>query len=253
MNSKNILITGAGSGFGRAMAIRLAKEGNNLILNDLNSESLNETKNLLKSYNVETLLHIGDISDSKFVKSMISETFDKFKLLHVLINNAGISGNPTNTIDISEDVMERIMKVNFKGPWLVTKFAAKKMKSQRQLKPIRGKIINIASIAGKDPSPLIGIYSCSKAALIALTKVLAKELAPKMTVNAICPGFHITGIYKNDPNLILEYLDVLNKNILLKRLGTAEDITGIVSFLVSDDSNYLTGQIINVDGGVVFH
>ncbi|NVM05037.1 MAG: SDR family oxidoreductase, partial [Candidatus Helarchaeota archaeon] len=182
MNSKNILITGAGSGFGRAMAIRLAKEGNNLILNDLNSESLNETKNLLKSYNVETLLHVGDISDSNFVKSMISETFDKYKLLHVLINNAGISGNPTNTIDISEEVMERIMKVNFKGPWLVTKFAAKKMKSQRQLKPIRGKIINIASIAGKDPSPLIGIYSCSKAALIALTKVLAKELAPKMTV-----------------------------------------------------------------------
>ncbi|MFX0135054.1 MAG: SDR family NAD(P)-dependent oxidoreductase [Candidatus Hodarchaeota archaeon] len=253
MNSKNILITGAGSGFGRAMAIRLAKEGNNLILNDLNSEGLNETEKLLKSFNVETLLQVGDISDSNFVKSMILESFNKFKLLHVLINNAGISGNPTNTIDISEEVMEKIMGVNFKGPWLVTKFAAKKMKTQRQLKPIRGKIINIASIAGKDPSPLIGIYSCSKAALIALTKVLAKELAPKMTVNAVCPGFHVTGIYKNDPNLILEYLDVLNKNILLKRLGTAEDITGMVSFLVSDDSNYITGQIINVDGGVVFH
>ncbi|MFX1452368.1 MAG: SDR family NAD(P)-dependent oxidoreductase [Promethearchaeota archaeon] len=253
MNSRNILITGAGSGFGRAMAVRLAKEGNNLILNDLNSDGLNETKSLLKSYNVETLLHVGDISDSKFVKSMISETFDKFKLLHILINNAGIGGNPTNTIDISEEEMERIMSVNFKGPWLVSKFAAKKMKSQRQLNPIRGKIINIASIAGKEPSPLIGIYSCSKAALIALTKVLAMELAPKMTVNAICPGFHVTGIYKNDPNLIKEYMDILNKNILLKRIGDADDITGLVSFLVSDDSNYMTGQIINVDGGVVFH
>jgi NAD(P)-dependent dehydrogenase (short-subunit alcohol dehydrogenase family) len=253
LNSKNILITGAGSGFGRAMAIRLAKEGNNLILNDLNSEGLNETNNLLKSYNVETLLHVGDISDSKFVQSMISETFYKFKLLHVLINNAGISGDPTNTIDLPEAVMERIMNVNFKGPWLVTKYAAKKMKTQRELKPIRGKIINIASIAGKEPSPLIGMYSCSKAAVIALTKVLAKELAPRITVNAVCPGFHVTGIYKNDPNLIKEFLDISNKKILLKRIGTAEDITGLVSFLVFEDSNYMTGQIINIDGGIVFH
>ncbi|MHA1301202.1 MAG: SDR family NAD(P)-dependent oxidoreductase [Candidatus Helarchaeota archaeon] len=253
MDLRNILITGAGSGFGRAMAIRFAKEGNNLILIDLNEEGLNETDTLLKEFNIKTMLHVGDVSDSNFVKSMVEKSVEEFKLLHVAINNAGIGGNPTNVIDISEREMERVMNVNFKGTWLVSKFVAKKMKKQKELKPIRGKIINIASIAGKTPQKMIGIYSCSKAAIIALTKVLAKELAPRIIVNAVCPGFHLTGIYKNDPKFIEEVLKIRNIKPLLKRIGTAEDITGLVSFLVSDDSNYMTGQIINVDGGILFH
>ncbi|MHA1378896.1 MAG: SDR family NAD(P)-dependent oxidoreductase [Candidatus Helarchaeota archaeon] len=253
MNKRNILITGAGSGFGRAMAIRFAKEGNNLILNDANKDKLNETEELLKPYDIKTLLYVGDISNSDFVKSMIENSVEEFKLLHVAINNAGISGDPMNTIDLPEQELDRVMNVNFKGTWLVSKYSAKKMKKQKELKPIRGKIINIASIAGKTPQKMIGAYSCSKAAIIALTKVLAKELAPRITVNAICPGFHLTGIYKNDPKFIEEVLKIRNITPLLKRIGTAEDITGMASFLVSDDSNYMTGQIINVDGGILFH
>lgn len=135
----------------------------------------------------------------------------------------------------------------------MSKYAAKVMKNQRNLKPLRGKIINVSSIAGLEPMPGIGIYSCSKAALIALTKILAKELAPVITANAICPGYHITPIYKNDPNLIRNFWNAINMKPLLKRVGTAEDVAGIISFLVSDDSNYMTGQIISVCGGVVLH
>jgi len=249
--TKNILITGAGSGFGRAMAIRLASEDYNLILNDMNEEGLKQTDNLLKEYNIKSFLQVGDISDSEFVQSMINNTKDEFEILHVIINNAGISGEPINMIDVSEKDLDRIMNINFKGTWLLCKYAAKMMKKQKDIKPIRGKIINIASDAGKHPMPLIGPYSCSKAAIIALTKVLSRELAPRMTVNAICPGFHVTGIYNNDPNLIKSFLGTLNIKIPLKRLGTAEDIAGIISFLVSEDSNYITGQSFNVDGGVL--
>ncbi len=135
----------------------------------------------------------------------------------------------------------------------MSKYAAKVMKNQRNLKPLRGKIVNVSSIAGLEPMPGIGIYSCSKAALIALTKILAKELAPVITANAICPGYHITPIYNNDPNLIRNFWNAINMKPLLRRVGTAEDVAGIISFLVSNDSNYMTGQIISVCGGVVLH
>ncbi|MFW9820695.1 MAG: SDR family NAD(P)-dependent oxidoreductase, partial [Candidatus Thorarchaeota archaeon] len=142
---------------------------------------------------------------------------------------------------------------NFKGAWLVSKYAAKAMIKQTELKPLRGKIINVSSIAGLEPMPSVGIYSCSKAAVISLTKALAKELAPIITANAICPGYHVTPIYKNDPNLIRNFWNMINMKPLLQRVGTAEDVTGLISYLVSDDSNYMTGQIISICGGVILH
>ena len=145
------------------------------------------------------------------------------------------------------------MNINFKGTWLVSKYAAKFMKTQEDLKPLRGKIINVSSFTGLEPVPGIGIYSCSKAAMNALTKVLARELAPTITANAICPGYHVTPIYNNDPNLIQNFWNMNNMKPLLKRVGTAEDVTGLISYLVSDDSNYMTGQIISICGGVVLH
>jgi 3-oxoacyl-[acyl-carrier protein] reductase len=253
VDNKNILITGSGSGLGRAMAIRLAEEGYNIILNGRTESKLIETKNMLKKFNVETLIKVGNVSDSKFVESMISEIVNEQKVLHGVINNAGIGGGFSSILDITEDNMQKIMDINFKGAWLVSKYAAKFMKKQRDLKPLRGKIINVSSIAGLEPMPGIGIYSCSKAAMISLTKVLAKELAPIITANAICPGYHVTPIYKNDPNLIRNFWNAINMKPLLKRVGTAEDVTGLISFLISDDSNYMTGQIISVCGGVVLH
>ncbi len=235
------------------MALRLGEEGYNIILNGRTESKLIETRNILKKFNIETIIKVGDVSDSNFVESMISEIVNEQKLLYGVINNAGIGGTGSSILDITEENMQKIMDINFKGAWLVSKYAAKFMKKQKDLKPLRGKIINVSSIAGLEPMPGIGIYSCSKAAMIALTKVLAKELAPIITANAICPGYHVTPIYMNDPNLIRNFWNAINMKPLLKRVGTAEDVTGLISFLLSDDSNYITGQIINVCGGVVLH
>ena len=235
------------------MAIRLAKEGYSIILNGRTESKLIETKDMLKKFNTNTLIKVGDVSDSKFVESMISEIVDEWEVLYGAINNAGISMGLTSILDIKEDDMQKIMDINFKGAWLVSKYAAKIMKKQRELKPLRGKIINVSSFLGLEPAPGVGIYSCSKAAIIALTKVLAKELAPTITANAICPGYHVTPIYNDDPNLIQSFWDSSNMKPLLKRVGTAEDVTGLISYLVSDDSNYMTGQTISICGGVVLH
>ena len=253
VNLKNILITGSGSGLGRAMAIRLAEEGYNIILNGRTESKLIETNKLLKKFNIKTLLKVGDVSDSKFVESMISEIVDEWEVLYGVINNAGISGGASSILNIKEEDAQKIMDINFKGAWLVSKYAAKFMKKQRELTPLRGKIINVSSFLGLEPAPGVGIYSCSKAAMNALTKVLAKELAPTITANAICPGYHVTPIYNNDPKLIQGFWNLINMEPLLKRVGTAEDVTGLISYLVSDDSNYMTGQIISICGGVVLH
>ncbi|MHA1147410.1 MAG: SDR family NAD(P)-dependent oxidoreductase [Promethearchaeota archaeon] len=249
--SKNILITGSGSGIGRAIAIRLAREGHNIILNGRTESKLIETKEILKKFNVEVIIKTGDVSASKFVKTMIDEIINELKTLHVIINNAGVSGNPSYIIDTPEEEYQRVMDINFKGTWLVCKYAAKKMKKQRKLKPLRGKIINISSIAGREPMPLEGIYSASKAAVISLTKGLAKELAPSITANVVCPGYHITPMYKDDPKMAEDYWQSINMIPALKKVGTAEDVAGVVSFLVSDDSNYITGQVLGICGGVI--
>lgn len=249
--SKTILITGAGSGFGRAFATQFARDGHDLILNDINSESLKETEKLIAKYGRRTILEAGDVSDSSFVESMIQHAVDELGHLNVIINNAGIGEPIIDMHRIAEKDMDRILNVNLKGTWLVSKFGAHKMLKQKQFKPIRGKIINIASVAGKVPVGLIGTYCCSKAAVIMLTKVMAVELAPKITVNAICPGFHVTGIYHNDPQMAKDLLNLGQRRILLKRLGTAEDIMGLASYLIEED--YMTGQAINIDGGIVFH
>jgi 3-oxoacyl-[acyl-carrier protein] reductase len=253
VNPKNILITGSGSGLGRAMAIRLADEGYNIILNGRTESKLIETDNLLKKFNIKTLLKVGDVSDSKFVESMISEIIDEWEILYGVINNAGIAGEATSILNINEEKMQKIMDINFKGAWLVSKYAAKFMTTQRELEPLRGKIINVSSFLGLEPAQGVGIYSCSKAALNMLTKVLAKELAPTITANAICPGYHVTPIYRNDPNLIQSFWNMINMKPLLNRVGTAEDVTGLISYLISEDSNYMTGQIIGMGGGVVLH
>jgi len=253
MDSKTILITGSGSGLGREMALRLASEGHNIILNGRTESKLVETNQMLKNYNVKTMIKVGDVSDSEFVRSMIKDIVDQFELLHVTINNAGITGQGGTITQTSEKNMQLIMDINFKGTFLVSKYAARAMKKQKHLNPLQGKLINISSITGLEPFYIAPIYSASKAAIISLTKSLAIELAPKITANSVCPGYHVTPIYMNDPKLIQNVWSTVNKKPLLERVGTAEDVAGLISFLVSDDSNYITGQTISVCGGVVLH
>ncbi|MFX0134817.1 MAG: SDR family NAD(P)-dependent oxidoreductase [Candidatus Hodarchaeota archaeon] len=252
LNNKIALITGAGSGIGRATSLRFAKEGAKVIVTDINEETAQETVELIKTEIEGKAIAIGcDISNKNDVKSMVKQASDQFTRIDILFNNAGIGtyslGELTN---INLKIWDEVMNVNLRGTWLVSKFIAKEMKKQDIVGELRGKIINNASMAGVIPSTPLGVYSISKAGVIAMTKIFAQELAPfKITVNAICPGFHVTGVYFNDERFIEKALQYWGRSIPLERIGTAEDVANVMFFLASDDSNYLTGQSISCDGG----
>ncbi len=254
LNNKVALVTGAGSGFGREMARRFAYLGANLVLNDINMKGLEETKELiLKDHECEILLAKADIVNSNEVNEMIEEVFKKFDNVFLLVNNAGIDGGLYSSLKVKEEVYDKVMAVNVKGAWNVTKALFRRMKRQKQFKPIAGKIINIASCAGTENgiNPFIGVYSASKAAVIAFTKLWALELgSSNITVNAISPGVFLTPIYNNDPKLIRQFLVSRGVKLPLDRIGEAKWVADIASFLASPAADYITGQNIILDGGM---
>ncbi len=252
--NKVALITGAGSGFGRATSLRFAREGASIIAIDRNGATAEETVHLIKKEKGNEALSIEcDISKIEDIKAMALTVFKTFPRLDILINNAGIGTFSTGQLlTVSEKIWDDVMNVNLRGTWLVTKELAKKMKKQELIGELRGKIINVSSLAGKVPSTPLGVYSISKAGLIAMTQILAQELAPSITVNAVCPGFHLTGIYLNDENLVKAAVKMWSGKLLLERIGTADDIANVLYFLASDDSNYMTGQSLICDGGCFF-
>ncbi|MFX1450038.1 MAG: SDR family NAD(P)-dependent oxidoreductase [Promethearchaeota archaeon] len=252
LKNKVALITGAGSGIGRATSLRFAKEGAKVIVTDINLETAQETVKLIKEDLQGEAIAIGcDISNKNEVKSMVKQAYDDFARIDILFNNAGLGTYSLGELtSINEKIWDEVINVNLRGTWLVSKFIAKNMKKQDIVGELRGKIINNASMAGVIPSTPLGVYSISKAGIIAMTKIFAQELAPfKITVNSICPGFHVTGVYLNDERLIEEALRMWGRSIPLERIGTAEDVANVMFFLASDDSNYLTGQSISCDGG----
>lgn len=252
---KITLITGAGSGIGRATSLRFAMEGATVIVIDKKGETAEETVDIIKRESGTDAISIQcDISKTADIKAMKREVFKAFPRLDILINNAGIGTFSYGALYlISERVWDEVMNVNLRGTWLVTKELVKKMKKQELDGELRGKIINVASLAGKIPSTPLGAYSISKAGVIAMTQVFAQELAPfKITVNAVCPGFHLTAIYLNDENLIKMAIKMWGGKIPLERVGTADDVGNVLFFLASDDSNYMTGQSINCGGGCSF-
>lgn len=254
LEGKVALITGAGGGFGREMAITFANRGANLVINDINMGGLEETRDIvLKNYNVEILLAKADISKSEEVERMAKSVFEKFNNVFLLVNNAGIDGGLYQSLKAKEEMYDKVMAVNVKGAWNVSKAFFRKMKGQRQFKPIRGKIINIASCAGTSNgiNPMIGIYSASKAALIAFTKLWALELGPSdITVNAISPGVFLTPIYNNDPKLIRQFLDTRGVKLPIDKIGDAKWVADLAMFLASPTADYITGQNLIIDGGL---
>ncbi|MHA1652023.1 MAG: SDR family NAD(P)-dependent oxidoreductase [Candidatus Helarchaeota archaeon] len=255
LKGKVILITGAGQGIGREIAVRFAREGASLIICDINSDTLEETRKkiVLVNPHIKIVTSIMDISKEEQIKTLVNLTFKNFDVLNVLINNAAIRGPQANLIKVSNEDWDRVINVNLKGTWMMCKYFAKMMKKQKHLKPIRGKIINIASTAAKVGHPLIGVYSISKFGVLGLTQSLAKDLAPHITVNAICPGMIKTPIYQENEELMQVALDIYKNYIWLERWGAPEDVAGAAYFLASDDSNYITGQAINVNGGIIMH
>ncbi|MHA2397411.1 MAG: SDR family NAD(P)-dependent oxidoreductase [Promethearchaeota archaeon] len=252
LEGKVVLVTGAGSGFGREMAIAFASKGADLVLNDINLSAIGETKEIInKLFSVDILLVEADISDEEQVNKMSKEVYQKFSNVFLIVNNAGIRGGSSSLKTKTTDY-DRVMDVNVKGAWNVTKAFYKKMRKQKFV-PIAGKIINITSCAGTESglNPFIGMYSVSKAALIAFTKLWALELGSNnITVNAICPGIFLTPIYNNDPDFIREWIKLRSIKIPLDAIGEPKQVADIALFLASPASDYMTGQNIIVDGGM---
>lgn len=242
--SKVALITGATRGIGKQIAITLAKEGYNIALNyRKENEELITTKKEIEGHNVECLCVQGDISSFEDCEKIVKETVEKIGTIDVLINNAGITKDML-LMRMKEEDFRQVIDVNLIGTYNVTKNVIPHM-----MKAKSGRIINISSVVGVSGNAGQTNYAASKAGIIGFTKSLAKEVASRnILVNAVAPGFigtNMTDVLKE------EIKEEIVKSIPLKRMGTAQDVANVVKFLVSEDSSYITGQVINVDGGML--
>ena len=255
------IITGAGSGIGRAISLRLSLEGAAVIAADLNEEAAEKLIHEIKGQGRRGLSLHTDVSIEKDVERMVKESLENFAQIDILVNNAGI-GSTGLIIDHSEEDWEKSMRVNLKGTFLCSKAVAKEMIPRK-----RGRIVNISSVAGKSAEEFIGAYCASKFGVIGLTQVLARELGRHLImVNAVCPGYVWTPMWQslagwfreNFPSLRDKSLEeIFEKRVKsvtpLRRPQTPEDIANLVAFLVSEEARNITGQAINVDGGAVMH
>jgi 3-oxoacyl-[acyl-carrier protein] reductase len=244
LKGKTALITGSGRGLGKSIALKLAQMGANIVLNDIEqSDSVDETAEEFKELGYNVAVTKGDVRDSNDVEKMVQTAADSFGRLDILVNNAGITRD-TLMIKMSEKDWDDVIDINLKGAFICTKAAVRIMMKQRC-----GKIINISSVAGVMGNSSQANYSSSKAGLIGLTKSTAKEFARRnITCNAVAPGVIQSKMTDVLPEQVKEkYLE----NIPLNRFGTPEDVANVVGFLASGDSDYVTGQVIHIDGGLV--
>ncbi len=236
------LVTGAAQGIGRQIALDFAKAKATVALFDLNPEALKEACENLKLY-AQCVYQVVDVTDSQRVEEAINKLIDKFSKIDILINNAGITKDNL-TLRLSDNDWDKVIAVNLRGAFLCAKACAKYMLKQR-----RGKIINISSIIGLIGNSGQANYSASKAGLIGLTKSLAKELGSRnICVNAVAPGYIQTQMTDKLHEKIKEEM---LKRIPLNRLGVPADVSNAVLFLASEAADYITGQVIVVDGGMI--
>lgn len=239
---KIVVVTGAGQGIGRQIALSFAKCKAEVVLLDLVEESLKQAKDQLSSHS-ECSYYLVDVTDSKQVQETLNKIIDKSSKIDILVNNAGITRDNL-ALRLSENDWDKVIAVNLKGAFLCSKLCAKYMLKQRQ-----GKIINISSIIGIIGNAGQVNYSASKAGLIGLTKSLAKELGSRsICVNAIAPGYIQT---KMTDALSAKVKEEMLKRIPLNRFGTPEDVAKAALFLASDEANYITSQVLVVDGGMI--
>ena len=241
---KVALITGATRGIGKQIALTLAKEGYDIAINyRKENEDLENTKKELAEIGVEVLAVQGDVSNYEDCERFVKQVIEKFGHIDVLVNNAGITRDSL-LIRMKEEDFKQVVDINLGGTFNVTKNVISYM-----MKAHSGRIINISSVVGVAGNAGQTNYSASKAGIIGFTKSLAKEVASRnILVNAIAPGFietDMTGVLKE------EIRNEIAKNIPVKRMGSAQEVAKVVKFLASEDSSYITGQVINVDGGMV--
>lgn len=245
LSGKVALITGSARGIGKAIALELANHGAKIVINDiLPKNEIDKTLEEIRKSSDQAIGIRADITIFKEVESMVKEIINKFGKIDILVNNAGIIRDSL-LIRMKEEDWDAVININLKGTFNCSKTVAKYMMRQKS----GGKIVNISSVIGLVGNIGQANYAASKAGIIGLTKSIAKELALRnINVNAIAPGFIETDMTKR---LSEKVRKDLQQQIPLKRLGTVKDIAKVVYFLVSDNANYITGQVINVDGGMV--
>ncbi|MBW2636313.1 MAG: SDR family oxidoreductase [Deltaproteobacteria bacterium] len=244
LEGKIALVTGAGAGIGKAIALAFAKEGAFVVVPDLDIEKAGETAREIEAIGKKSLVLEIDVADPDQVDSLFTKTIDAFGQIDIVVNNAGTTHPAVSILDLDLDYVEKIFNIDYKGVYLCCRRAGREMVRQKS-----GCIVNISSIAGLTPLPLV-MYGPMKSAVNMLTRILAREWANRnIRVNAIAPGYVATPLIKNmidsglrDPGLILEQTPM---GIML----SPDDIAEAALFLVSHRAQHITGTVLPVDGG----
>ena len=251
------IVTGAGRGVGRGIALELALNGANVVVADLNLDTAEAVADEIDSLERNALPLLVDVTVQSQMEAMVAKAVTELGRLDIMVNNAGV-GHVKPFLEITEDEWDKVFAVNLKGMLFGMQAAAKAMINQERC----GRIVNISSVAGKSGRPVLASYAASKSAVINLTQSAAMALAPhNITVNAICPGVVDTHMGKSVIAQMKAYVDEGKIPEELIRIPEAplgpraepEDIAKMAAFLASDDADYITGQSINVDGGRCTH
>jgi len=242
LKGKVALVTGAAQGIGKAIALLLARNGADIVVSDINLEKAEETAKEIRAIGPKAMAVKVDVANLSDVEQMVTGILEKLAKIDILVNNAGITRDKL-ILRMTEEDWDAVLGVNLKGTFNCTKAVVRHMAKQRS-----GKIVNIASVVGEMGNAGQANYSASKAGVIGLTKTIAREYAQRgINVNAIAPGYIETPMTEALPEKAKEEL---RKLIPMERLGKPEDIAEAVLFLVSEESSYITGQVLNVNGGI---
>lgn len=244
LHNKVALITGASKGIGKAIGELYAQAGAKVVVSSRKQEAVDEVAAEINRQGGEAIgvaCNVGDVND---LQKLVDATLAKFGTIDILVNNAAANPSFGPVVDTTESSFDKIMAVNVKGPFELAKKVYPILKAKKN-----GSVINISSVGGLRPEPGLGIYSMSKAALISLTKVMAKEWGDdNIRVNVICPGLIKTkfseALWSND-----KIMSMMMKVLAIKRVGTPEEIAGLALYLASDASAYSTGSVFTADGG----
>lgn len=242
LTGKVALVTGAAQGIGRAIALLLARNGADIVISDINLEKAEETAKEIRAIGPKAMAIKVDVSNLGDVERMVEGILEKLAKIDILVNNAGITRDKL-ILRMTEEDWDAVLGVNLKGTFNCTKAVIRHMAKQRS-----GKIVNIASVVGEMGNAGQANYSASKAGVIGLTKTIAREYAQRgININAIAPGYIETPMTEALPEKAKEEL---KKLIPMERLGRPEDVAEAALFLVSEESSYITGQVLNVNGGI---
>lgn len=241
---KVVLVTGGSRGIGKETALKFAENGYDVVINYVSEKTdIEGLKQEFQEKGAETLIFKADVTNSMQVEEFIKQAIEKFGKIDVLVNNAGITKDNL-LMRMSEEEFDKVIEVNLKGTFIVTKAVTKYMMKKRQ-----GSIINLSSVVGVAGNAGQCNYSASKAGIIGFTKSLAKELSSRnIRVNAVAPGFIETDMTAVLPDKVKE---LIHEQIPLKRMGKASEVADVIYFLGSEQSTYITGQVINIDGGMI--